>query len=374
MDCISFFWFEKTTQIVNTLTNGFFLIHPIFIFLTYLISFFILFKKKKNLIMTHIIFSITAIFLGSWWANQELGWGGWWSWDFVEIINLLLVLIGLVWLHNKPRNLNLNLNFLCVFYFFIFLHLSIRYDFFNSIHSFISSFNIEYKYCYFIILLSFNIIFLEKINYKIFDFNIFMLKLLLICYILKIVFMYKIHFIKNEYIWYFYIFVLFNYFNWIFLNKFSKINISISSLNFFYYTIQQLKNIFKNMSSFITHFSIILVFFVYFFAKQFDYFLEFDLKKSPLYYNISDFLICKKKNLEIWYCMGILDESNISDRIFIPLYNYNVILDNFLTSNSINFSFYNYYFDILILSTIIILLQIFKNIIYSYTKYKIWCI
>ena len=34
IDYISFFWLGKNTQIINTLTNGLFLIHPDFVFFT----------------------------------------------------------------------------------------------------------------------------------------------------------------------------------------------------------------------------------------------------------------------------------------------------------------------------------------------------
>ena len=286
----------------------------------------------------------------------------------------MLVLIGLIWLHNKLKNIKLKLNTASVLYFFIFLHLSIRYDFFNSIHSFTSSFNVEYKKIFFytLVLMLFTVI--EKTKYKMLDFNIFLIKSVFLIFIVKISLMYQIGFLKNELIWYLYIFVLLSYLCWTFLNFFKKNTNNILMFNSIYYIIKQLLNTFKNMNSFFIHFTVLLTIFVYFIKRQFDYFFEFDFKNNFVYFLISDFLIFKKKYLEIWYSDNILEKCNIGDTAFIPLYNYNIILDNFLTSNNVNLSFYNYYFDFLIISFLLILIKIFKNIINNYTKYKIWCI
>ena len=76
---------------INTnLINGIMLIHPIILYLLYayiLCFFFIYFfflKKKfiKNInlqqnIKYNYIYSIISLFLGSYWAEQELFWGGW---------------------------------------------------------------------------------------------------------------------------------------------------------------------------------------------------------------------------------------------------------------------------------------------------------
>ncbi|MCG9679509.1 heme lyase CcmF/NrfE family subunit [Vibrio sp. Isolate24] len=46
------------------------------------------------------IFLTLGILLGSWWAYNELGWGGWWFWDPVENASLLPWLTGTALLHS----------------------------------------------------------------------------------------------------------------------------------------------------------------------------------------------------------------------------------------------------------------------------------
>ncbi|KOO11922.1 cytochrome C, partial [Vibrio xuii] len=41
-----------------------------------------------------------GILIGSWWAYNELGWGGWWFWDPVENASLLPWLTGSALLHS----------------------------------------------------------------------------------------------------------------------------------------------------------------------------------------------------------------------------------------------------------------------------------
>ncbi|MEH8244529.1 heme lyase NrfEFG subunit NrfE [Aeromonas veronii] len=45
------------------------------------------------------VFLTAGIVLGSWWAYNELGWGGWWFWDPVENASLLPWLLGTALLH-----------------------------------------------------------------------------------------------------------------------------------------------------------------------------------------------------------------------------------------------------------------------------------
>jgi len=46
------------------------------------------------------LFLTAGIILGSWWAYNELGWGGWWFWDPVENASLLPWLTGTALLHS----------------------------------------------------------------------------------------------------------------------------------------------------------------------------------------------------------------------------------------------------------------------------------
>ena len=144
----------------NTLTNGFFVIHPVLILLSFSITITVLLKMNKkylhniyinnnrNIFTVLLIVLLSGMFLGSYWANQEVGWGGWWSWDYVENINLILFLITLLSVHKKEKNKNLNtiFNKKLLVLFVIFLHLCVRLDLGDSIHSFIQTNEIEYVY------------------------------------------------------------------------------------------------------------------------------------------------------------------------------------------------------------------------------------
>jgi len=63
---------------------------------------FILPFQLKQLIKVSpitLLTSLTALFLGSWWAVQEGTWGGWWNWDPSETFGLLFLLLTLINLH-----------------------------------------------------------------------------------------------------------------------------------------------------------------------------------------------------------------------------------------------------------------------------------
>src|SRR3569623_248603 len=47
------------------------------------------------------MFLTCGIALGSWWAYYELGWGGWWFWDPVEIASFLPWLVGTALIHSS---------------------------------------------------------------------------------------------------------------------------------------------------------------------------------------------------------------------------------------------------------------------------------
>lgn len=165
------------------LINGVVLIHPILIYLTYVLFIIFIFTykfnfKQFNKILFFIklfkirlfLFSFTALFLGGWWAQQELNWGGWWNWDFVEIIALIFNVLTLCVIHTnffKNYNFITNINKNVVFYL-IFFFLFIRFDVLNSIHSFnsfsiLNNFNLFVHYfIYFIIFCILYIIFFIK--------------------------------------------------------------------------------------------------------------------------------------------------------------------------------------------------------------------
>jgi len=104
------FLFLKKYLIINTtLTNGLSLIHPTLVLITYVLllenvlnkSTFKLTMVFKNRIfyLFGVIISFFALILGSFWAQQELNWGGWWNWDVVELILLIFFFRFLVFYH-----------------------------------------------------------------------------------------------------------------------------------------------------------------------------------------------------------------------------------------------------------------------------------
>ncbi len=46
------------------------------------------------------LFLTMGITLGSWWAYNELGWGGWWFWDPVENASFMPWLVGTALIHS----------------------------------------------------------------------------------------------------------------------------------------------------------------------------------------------------------------------------------------------------------------------------------
>src|SRR5699024_10746475 len=46
------------------------------------------------------MFLTVGITMGSWWAYNELGWGGWWFWDPVENASFMPWLVGTALIHS----------------------------------------------------------------------------------------------------------------------------------------------------------------------------------------------------------------------------------------------------------------------------------
>jgi cytochrome c-type biogenesis protein CcmF len=91
-------------------------------------------------------FSTLGIFLGSWWAYRELGWGGYWFWDPVENASLLSWLMLTALIHSIYSTIKLKSNYKATFLLAIFAFLlSILSSFFvrsgivTSVHSFAHS-------------------------------------------------------------------------------------------------------------------------------------------------------------------------------------------------------------------------------------------
>jgi cytochrome c-type biogenesis protein CcmF len=87
-------------------------------------------------------FLCAGIGLGSWWAYRELGWGGFWFWDPVENIPLLVWFASTISLHSLQiaRNTNSYTTFvaanLLTFILSIFGMFLVRSGILNSVHSF----------------------------------------------------------------------------------------------------------------------------------------------------------------------------------------------------------------------------------------------
>ena len=147
------FFLNDYTINSKELQNGLLLIHPIITYITYCIIFF-----KKNKINNNfygfyfLIFSkffskfstlccISSLILGSVWAIQEIGWGGLWNWDPVEIILLFFFLITIYIIHENKiyfyTYFSMYFYTYLSFYLVVFI-LTVRLDLFKSIHSFVT--------------------------------------------------------------------------------------------------------------------------------------------------------------------------------------------------------------------------------------------
>lgn len=153
----------------SSLINGLLIIHPIYIYLTYILIYIYIFhntyfntavnlknfKKKINKKIVLIsYYSLFAIFLGSYWAQQELNWGGWWNWDYVELIALIFFILVIFLIHNKGVYNYMDIFFLkfkYILYILIF-YIIVRCDILNSVHSF-NSFKVLDKYIQYVYIL-----------------------------------------------------------------------------------------------------------------------------------------------------------------------------------------------------------------------------
>lgn len=140
-------------------------IHPPFVYLGYLglsipfaLTIAFLIKQRNNtniwLYYVHIYNTISwcfltfGIFLGSWWAYYELGWGGWWFWDPVENASLMPWILSTALLHTtistkKTKTLTKTTIYLSLFTFYssILGTFFVRSGLVDSVHSFASDSN-----------------------------------------------------------------------------------------------------------------------------------------------------------------------------------------------------------------------------------------
>lgn len=171
---VNFYLISKKLITLNPILQDILLLfHPIFLYVGYIglimpCLIFFSFNIKNlnnnylfNLYQQYKLFTwgilTIGLFLGSWWAYYELGWGGWWFWDPVENIALVpwgltIILIHIVLLFKKTFKFETFLITLIVFNFFFSIigTFLVRSGMLNSVHSFA---DLSYKSYYIFIIL-----------------------------------------------------------------------------------------------------------------------------------------------------------------------------------------------------------------------------
>jgi len=290
------------------LYNLILLIHPILIYFSYtyiiyilskilfcfrqnfLIQDVVLFKHLENLKKFKIL--SFSIILGGIWAYTQLGWGGFWFWDPIENISLILWLVLIIFFHLKEYNfLNLSKNFFLIFFSFfliIYLFFSSRSGLVTSVHSFVINKNFFFLCIIFYIFFFFYYVFmLYNIN-KIYiikktKLNIdFLSKLIYIFLILNLFFISNIN--KYNILFFFFVNIILIYYIYILYKKekISKIYQELFQFHFkiFFFGILLYFIYLKKKTIFLT-------FFIdtnYILSKNIFLFLNFKfLQKSDIY-------------------------------------------------------------------------------------------
>jgi len=130
----------------NVLWDGLAVVHPPItivaysnVFFCFFLSYSNFFKLKNFYLFKASLYKyaastlMLALLLGSWWAQQELNWGGWWGWDPVEIGLFILYLTALGSVHCSFIKKKLAVAIIL----FIFHFLNIKLNYLASIHNFI---------------------------------------------------------------------------------------------------------------------------------------------------------------------------------------------------------------------------------------------
>jgi cytochrome c biogenesis factor len=142
------------------LLNGLFLIHPILLVLLivcilYKIQTIIIQITNKLLGRCYLVqltkfkyigvnltltLSTFLLLTGGWWAQQELNWGGYWVWDFIELVNLFLLSFYIYnkhIIHRCKYVYNFILQIICIF-IILTIYIYSRYNLIPSVHTFLS--------------------------------------------------------------------------------------------------------------------------------------------------------------------------------------------------------------------------------------------
>lgn len=277
------------------LLNGLVVIHPWLTFILYSYIIFILYNiinsnkiykilfLKNSIKYTCLILIITAIFLGSWWSYQELSWGGWWSWDVVELVSLNFFFACVFFIHVnhievfKKKNILIKLILLLLLSFII-----IRFNLLSSIHTFVNNNGTKFflfKYVIFIIYLTcfiyilvccvfLNKTFFLKKNYLIYFNSHIIIIILIITMYLIILLIRGVDFLElNIFFEFFFLYsniYFLLYINPLKNNSLRNININIFTINYLYFIVTLCVNTFfkKLPNSYVKNHNIILVLFI----------------------------------------------------------------------------------------------------------------
>ena len=138
------------TKITPSLHNGYLIIHPVLLYSSIALFALILIIScavtvlhinlhlKREFIAFSFLITALAVMLGCSWAGQELNWGGWWSWDVIELGSLIILIFLLKATHfNKKNSFYLYNSGIHTLFLFLFFWFGARFGFFNSVHSFI---------------------------------------------------------------------------------------------------------------------------------------------------------------------------------------------------------------------------------------------
>lgn len=348
------------TGVNKNLLNGLLIIHPIILYTSYGLIFYTtyvkIFWKLKLLFFNrffftkkqHYIQSVAALLLsmslGSWWAEQELSWGGWWSWDFIEIISLNFLFILIFFIHMpKFKNFFISLEWDLLIKTVVFM-IVVRFNFLDSIHNFIANnffFQFFYQLAFFYLATSMVLFNHKFFNLKAFKLtyslhHMFILFLLLIinlliylhleflCLTCKDVHM-KNLFKKNKILYWL---VLYMYTALIF----KKIGINLFSINFFelIYLRVFFYNRYKNLGIYLMHFILLTTVYYttlnFYFVEQNNFILGRNIKDIGINsefinnntYFIRESWIGDSFNDSIFYKVNIL-----RDNIFLELFSFN---------------------------------------------------
>lgn len=157
------------------LLNGLNNVHPFFFIFFYFFFFTFercsFYNKKTNLFLFgeslfflfFFLIGFILLFLGIYWASQELLWGLWWSWDPIEVYLLLLVLFSIFFFHKFYILFNGNYLQFLFFLFFIFFFVSNKVNLYASIHNFSNSTYLDINIFIFLFFIFFKLVYLSSV-------------------------------------------------------------------------------------------------------------------------------------------------------------------------------------------------------------------